>query len=422
MARIINPSEYIRSQVAVDPSYMVTSRLRRFENQSEAAGTRKGDGWRRNGQDEMLLEVVTRLGVITLSQACRYVYSKAYETVRKRLGKMVDAGLLKRMDTMLWAGSIFYPTRAGRRAVLGDNSPLIVMEPPAESTMLHRLLVTEEALKLLAAGKTIITEREARLFEMGETPDKIEDRNIFLASMGVRRSINNSPGAVPTPQGTRYGTVERFLLLPTPAAESDYRIPDLFEVTETGELRVVEVELTPKRPVRMRGILAGYREACRGHNLEPKASMRSLKEVGPLYRQFAGVRWVGTESVIDMIRGSENGVDPITGKENPGLVRPLWDGSINTHLFYRDQSSWAMEKRGWPVSVELIDLAHDSGLEYALHQLIFPVKYRSTLREWRRWRKIWKQDVLGDPDPIPFPQWLRLPGQMKNMNYHQFEK
>lgn len=416
MVRKISVSEQVRMQVPAVPSEMMIAKRRRWEKQGPTAGTKTGDGWRRSHHDELFLDAVTRLGAVTLSQACRYIYPHAYETVRKRLAKMVDAGLLNRIDTLMWAGSIFYPTRAGREVVVvREESPLLSMEPPAESTMLHRLLVAEEALRLMAEGKTIITEREARLYEMGTSHDSIDERNLFLAQKGVQGSIRNSPGVVPTQQGTQYGTVDRYLLVPTPLAESRYRIPDLFEVLETGELRAIEVELTLKRPARLRGILEGYRRACRGHKSEPYGSTRSLKEVGPLYRQFAGVQWVATQPVVDMLRGPDSGVNPISGKEDIGLVRPLWDKGSTTHLFYRTEKSKQMVRKNWPVSVRLLDLSHDPGLEYALHQMVLPARYRTPLRQWRIWREVWKDEVAGDIDPVSFPQWIRLPGQMKKL-------
>lgn len=416
MVRKISVSEQVRMQVPAAASEAIIAKHRRWNKQGLTAGTKTGDGWRRSHHDEIFLDAVTRLGAITLSQACRYIYPQAYETVRKRLAKMVDAGLLNRVDTLMWAGSIFYPTRAGREAiVVREESPLLSMEPPAESTMLHRLLVAEEALRLLAEGKTIITEREARLYEMGSSHDSIDERNLFLAQQGVRGSVRNSPGVVPTQQGTRYGTVDRYLLVPTPMAESKYRIPDLFEVLDTGELRAIEVELTLKRPARLRGILSGYKDACRAHQPEPRGSTRSLKEIGPLYRQFAGVQWVATQPVIDMLRGPAGGVNPISGKQDIGLVRPLWDRGLNTHMFYQQRGTWMLDRPGWPVSVRLLDVSHDPGLEYALHQMVLPPQYRAPLRQWRIWREVWEEEVAGDDHPVSFPQWIRLPGKIKEL-------
>lgn len=356
---------------------------------------------------------VTRLGVMTISQAHRYIYDLAPETVRKRIGKMADAGLLNRVDTLAWAGVIIWPTRAGRQAILDEESPLLSMEPPSESTMLHRLLVAEEALKIMAAGVEVITEREARLYEIGSTPDTIEDRDMFLAGKGVRRSVNGSRGVVPTQEGTQHGVVDRYLILPTPGAESTYRIPDLFEVTRHGELRAIEVELSPKRPARLRGILAGYREACSGHHPAPRGAGKTIPEVGVLRRQFAGVRWVATEPVLTMLRGPEGGVNRFTGKEDIGLVRPLWDATPSTHLLFAHPGSWAMEKVAWPLSVAPLDLSHDPGLEYALCQTVLPSRFRSTISQWRTWRKIWAKEVQEDENPVPFPLWLRAPGTLE---------
>lgn len=395
------------------PSYSAVARRRRRASVGVFSGTNSGDGWRRLAEDEKVLEAATLLGVISLRQAHRYIYDLTFTSTRKRLARMVDVGLLVRLDNLNWAGAIYYPTRAGRKAILEEDSPLLALEPPAESTMLHRLIVAEEALKLLSAGKTIITEREARLYEMGTTPENIEDRDYFLERKGVKRSINNSPGVVPTKQSTNYGVVDRYLLVPTRGGESHYRIPDLFEVTDTGELRAIEVELTPKRPARLRGILKGYRDACLAHNQEPRGTSRTLKEVGPVFRQLAGVKWVGTEPVINMIRGPEGEVNSFSGKKDIGIVRPLWESSLNTHLFYASPSSWPMVREAWPVSVNVLDLSYDPGLEYALEQMTMPVNLRHSFNQWAKWRKIWMKEMDGDKETIPFTKWIRLPGNFQ---------
>lgn len=406
-------SEQVRAQTPLIPSKSVGERLRRQRNQGSEAGKKVGDGWVRTPADDLFLEMSTRLGVITVSQAHRYIYPTLKpETVRKRISMMEQAGLVKKIDTLAWAGVVVYPTVAGRRAVLDEDSPLLAMEPPSESTMLHRLLVTEEALKLVAQNVEIITEREARLYEMGMTPEKIEDRDVFLASKGVRRSVDGSRGVVPTHQSTEHGTVDRYLIVPTPGAESQYRIPDLFEVTAHGELRAIEIEITPKRPARFRAILAAYREACVGHNPVPHGVKKTLKETGPILRQLAGVRWIATDPVMAMLRGYPDGINPFSGKEDIGMVRPLWNSQIDTHLFFSHPSTWNLDRKAYPLSTAPLDVSHDPGLEYALHQAVLPANFRSTIREWRKWRKIWQQETANDTNPTDFTQWLRAPGTL----------
>lgn len=416
LARIVSLSEQVRAQTPLVESNRVAARLRRQKNQGSDAGKKVGDGWVRTPADELLLEMITRLGVMTVSQAHRYIYPTLKpETVRKRISMMEQAGLVKKIDTLAWAGVVVYPTVAGRRAVLEEDSPLLAMEPPSESTMLHRLLVTEEALKLVAQNIEIITEREARLYEMGMTPEKIEDRDVFLASKGVRRSVDGSRGVVPTHQNTEHGTVERYLIVPTPGAESQYRIPDLFEVTKNGELRAIEIEITPKRPARFRAILAAYREACVGHNPVPHGVKKTLKETGPKLRQLAGVRWIATDPVMAMLRGYPGGINPFSGKEDIGMVRPLWNSQIDTHLFFSHPSTWNLDRKAYPLSTAPLDVSHDPGLEYALHQAVLPANFRSTIREWRKWRKVWQQETANDADPVGFTHWIRKPGQLKKL-------
>ena len=413
MARIVSVSEQVRMTTPAAVSKATEARERRHRRRGAAAGTRRGDGWQRSADDERLLEWSTRLGAITVRQAHRYIYSHAsFQTARKRIAAMVQAGLLQRLDTVPWAGTVIWPTRAGRQAVTAEDSPLRALEAPADSTLLHRLLVAEEALKLLAARKTVITEREIRLYEMGSTA-RLEDRNQFLAEAGVRRSIDGAPGVVPTVEYTEHGRVESWLTLPLPGGKTSYRIPDLLEVTADGELRAIEVESTVKAPARMRDILEGYRDACLAHNTAFRELGYTLKQAGPLRRQFIGVRWVVTDPVMIQLRGHPGGVNPFSDKPDTGLVREVWDRSLNTHLFYEKETTWQLDKSGWPLSITALDLSHDPGLEYQLHQRVLPVKFRTSLREWRTWRKVWESDVDGDDAPVAFVQWLRAPGNLQ---------
>lgn len=412
MARVVDVSEQVRLQVPTTPSYDVISRKRRQRNRGADAGLNKGDGWRRSGADQRLLEWSTRLGVITVRQAARYIYKGSHDYARKRVRRMAQAGLVKRLDTAPWAGTVVWPTTIGRQAATDEDSPLRVMETPADSTLPHRLLVAEEALRLLAAGKTVITEREIRLYETVSGAN-LEARDQFLAEAGVRRSINGSPGVVPAVEHTEHGSVERWLTLPMPGVHTAFRIPDLLEVTDRGELRAIEVETAQKSLSRMREILAGYRDACLGHNMVLRDAGYDLPTAGALRRQFVGVRWVVTDPVMIQLRGHPGGVDPVTGKDDVGLVREVWDKSMNTHLFYKEKDTWALSKKNWPLRATALDVSHDPGLEYQLHQRVLPAAYRTSMQEWRVWRKVWEHDVAGDDNPVAFVQWLRAPGNLK---------
>ena len=213
MARIVGVSEQVRSTTPAAPSPARQAHQRRRASQGAQSGLKRGDGWLRNAADERVLEWSTRLGAMTINQAHRHIYGTTFQTARKRIGRMAQAGLLQRLDTVPWAGVVIWPTPAGRQAVTDTDSPLRAMEAPADSTLLHRLLVAEEALTRLAAGKVIITEREARLYESGTTDPEMRD--MFLETMGVRRSIDGSRGVVPAIEHTPSGPVERVLTLPT---------------------------------------------------------------------------------------------------------------------------------------------------------------------------------------------------------------
>lgn len=413
MARIVSVSEQVRMTTPTTASKAVEARKRRTRRRGAQAGTRIGDGWRRSADDERLLEWSTRLGAITIRQAHRYIYPRvSYQTARKRVAAMAQAGLVQRLDTLPWAGTVIWPTTAGRQAVTAPDSPLRALEVPADSTMLHRLLVAEEALKLLAAGKTVITEREIRLYET-VSGAQVEDRNQFLVEAGLRRSIDGKPGVVPAVANTKHGRVERWLTVPLEGGKTSFRIPDLLEVTAGGELRAVEVEIAQKSPSRMRDILAGYRDACLAHNSVLPDVGYDLPTAGALRRQFRGVRWVVTDPVMIQLRGHPGGVNPVSGKVDTGLVRKVWADSLNTHLFYEKEDTWALRNKGWPLSATALDVSHDKGLEYQLCQRALPTRFRTSMTQWWAWRRVWEKDVADDANPAPFVQWLRAPGNLK---------
>lgn len=412
MARKIGIAEQVERTVANAPSRHVEAHHRRSTNQTANAGTRHGDGWRRNHYDQLLLESATRLGALSIRQAARHIYPHlAYSTVRRRIGMMIQAGLLERIDTVPWAGVVVFPTALGRRAgVTDEHSPLRKPEPPADSTMLHRLLATEYALTYIAQGFNIITEREARMFETGAAILEPDDRDQFLHDRGVVRSDGVSRGVVPSPDEVGNMRVERWLTLPMKDASTHVRIPDFLVVTKHGELRSIEVEPTMKSNSRARGILTGYRDHCLQHNPVPHGIEQSLKEAGAKRGQFTSVQWIVSEAVDQQFRGHPSGTNPITGKPDKGLVREVWDSNPHTRLFFRDENTWGLHHGGWPISVSSLDVSFDEGMEYALSQRNLPSAYRTSMASWKVWRTLWNKDMAGEDNPVPFTQWLRAPG------------
>lgn len=415
MARLVEVSEMVRSTVkTVEPESVVSKRRRRRSAGSDS-GKKNGDGWRRTTSDQILLNMSTRLGAISQRQAVKYVYDTTEKNVQRRVQFMVEAGLLQRIDTLPWAGTVLWPTRAGRIVGVGEDSPLVEMEPPSITTMLHRLLVAEEALKAsLVHHRAVFTEREIQVCQ-ARGGDYLYR---MLEDAGVRRSAGGTAGVVPTKtfadlDGRGRREIEAWLVVPMPHGDTDVRSPDFIEVTERGTLRAVEVELTAKANQRTRNILASYRDCVTGHGEVMRGQGWTLQKAKQHLRQFESVRWVCTHPVYDLLRGPEGGINPMTHKPDKGMVREVWDESLSSFLFFEKPDTWKLDKTRWPISCELIDIAHDPGLEYELLQRSLPPTYRCSYSAWRKWRRIWKTDVAGDTNPVGFEQWLRFPGNYR---------
>lgn len=416
MARLVGVSEQVQRTVPVSSTEAGKASSRRRKYRSYMSGLRRGDGWIRSEYDQFLLETVTRLGVMSIRQAHRYIYPHlSFKTVRLRVGMMVQAGLLERIDTLGWAGTIVWPTASGRRAGTHDEpSPLRTMEAPSEATMLHRLLVSEYALTYIANGVSIITEREARVYETGDAIFNVDDRIDFLGQMGVVRSNGQSRGVVPSPDVVAEKNVERWMTLPVHDGQTRVRVPDFLIVTKDGELRAMEVEPTAKQSSRLRSILKAYRDVSLRHNPVITGTNTTLGEAGRLPGQFNSVRWIATTPVQHQLRGDESGFNKVTGKPDIGLVREVWNDSVNTHLFFQKEETWNLEKMGWPISVAPLDVSFDPGIEYAVEQRNLPMNFRCSFQEWHRWRKLWERDMDGEEHPAPFTQWLRYPGVLES--------
>lgn len=421
MVKIVSYADLIREENARADTRAQKERNRVKKHMGPRAGTGKGDGWRRLPEDTQLLDIVTRLGCMTVRQAQRYIYpTKAYSTVRRRISKMTAAGLLSKMDSIPWAGIIIWPTPSGRRAVLNPGDPLMSLTPPAESVALHKILVAEQALKIVANGGTIITEREIQRYEAGAALNDTTMRDRFLADFHLRDGTTGGAGVVPSIEYTDNGELKRYLTLPTPTApRTKTRVPDLIQVTDNGMLRAIEVELQLKEDWRFRPILEGYRDACIQHAPISATQPARITDMKPIYHQFRNVHWVCSEPVLRVLRGYPTGVNPLTGSPDMGLVHDIWGQADTTRLFYTDRDKLKLEKTNYPISAELVDVSHDPGLEYAVAQRFLPVKYNVAMAQWSRWRTLWEKDMRGEDNPVGFIEWLRNPDTQKTLETHR---
>lgn len=408
------------------------ARERRRRSRGERSGLTRGDGWRRDGRDMELLGFLSRFTVISVRQAARFFYDGSWETARQRIRKMVEGGLLERDNSMPWAGPVVWPTLDGQRTVLGAAHPLSTGVRPKASQMLHRLLITEQAAALVTSGREVFSEREIRMFET-RGPGELSD---WLSARGVVAGDGSAPGVVPTVYDETLDSSgamarrERWLACVTTPAGSTRRVlryPDLIEVTDDGELRAIEIELSDKEMSRLRGYVDGYRDAgpfmVTGDDGQPQVR----------YRQFRYVRWLCSPSVRRQLVGHRGGVHPVTGAPALGVIRSSYGDQNNPYV--GDTSSVYQRRvrnkqtgqaatvpvefdrdgvaQGRPMSGELIPVPDDDGIAWRLTQLFMPDRMYCSLGEWGRWRDLWLEDLpeFGrEPDELPFHQWISLSG------------
>jgi hypothetical protein len=172
-------------------------------------------------RDRELVRLVGRHGVMTVEQAMRATGVGRTATYR-RAAALIEAGLLERLHLLRSEPSLLHATRDGLRyAKLA--MPVAAISP---GTVDHWLRCTTAALDLGEehGHDRVLTERDI------VSREALEDR--ALGKIRVGRSLE-------------HGT-QRF------------HRPDLIASSEKG-LIAVEVELTPKAPHRLEGLLRGWR-------------------------------------------------------------------------------------------------------------------------------------------------------------------
>jgi hypothetical protein len=181
----------------------------------------RGTGPRQN-RDKELVRYVGRHGVVRIGQVMAAMGAGRSVTY-DRVAACVDAGLLERLELVRSEPGLLRATRDGLRYA-GLGLPLAVVSPGAVDHWL-RCASTAQLLGEEFGHERILTEREIVLAE------QIEERPIASAKVG------ELPNGAPRMHRA-----------------------DLAVLTEAGTI-AVEVELTPKSPRRLEGILRGWRRA-----------------------------------------------------------------------------------------------------------------------------------------------------------------
>jgi hypothetical protein len=174
-------------------------------------------------RDQELVRYVGRHGVVTIGQVM-----KAMEMGRtvayRRVAACAEAGLLERLDVLSTEPSILRATRDGLRYA-GLGLPVAEVSPGAVVHWL-RCAATAQHVGEHFGHDRVLTERELMAAEA------CEPLPIASAAMGDLRK-----------------------------GPSRWHRPDLAVITEDEGTIAVEVELTPKAPSRLQGIIRAWRRA-----------------------------------------------------------------------------------------------------------------------------------------------------------------
>lgn len=348
----------------------------RLGNQGVSSGTVRRHGWRRTPADEQLLEFAGAFGAVTLRHAAEHFYGGVWETARKRVQYMREAGLLERSDNLRWAGTVVFPTAAGMAAAAAPGLPELRALVPSEERMLHRLLVAEAALRMRARGVRVIAERQIRAVERAN--DEGRAAEALARFCGV--AVAGSPAAAelgvtvsPTVDGNGRA---RWFGVPV-GVTGELHWPDFMAVVG-GRLVAVEMEITHKERWRMLQVLRGYKLAVEaGH--------------------IAQVLWEVTPDVQIQLEGRRG-----SGGWEDGLLQEL--GFLESE----QAPDWSV--KGRPMVVRAAQ-GRDEGVRYALSQKTLPPSLRCSYRQWQQWRGVWEQEQT----PLEFEEWLMRPRTMAQL-------
>lgn len=346
----------------------------RSANQGAGAGTARRHGWKRTPADEELLDFAGRFGAVTLRHATQHFYGGVWETARKRVQYMAEAGLLDRNDNLKWAGTLIYPTAAGMSAVRALGHPELRAIAPSDERMLHRLLVAEAALRMHARSVPVISERQMRAVERAEDGGRAAEAFALLSGVAVDGS-GESGGPIVRPTVDGVGRV-RWWGIPA-GTKGEVHWPDFMAIVG-GRMVAVEVEIAMKERWRMLSVLRGYKMAIEGGHI-------------------AQVLWQVTPDVLVQLQGrrGSNG----------------WEDGLLQELGYLESGrvpDWSV--KGRPMVVRAIE-GSDEGVRYALSQRVLVPSIRSSYRQWKVWRSIWMEESPS----LDFEDWLMRPTTMARL-------
>lgn len=300
-------------------------------------------------------------------QANSHLYGGHIQTANRRVGYMVDAGLLFRGDNLRWAGSVLWPSAAGMRACgLGEGA--VVLPPPempTEERLLHRLLTVDWAMRAGRQFDQVVSEREMRTVE--RQPAGVAEA--FAGSLGLRcrPSIEATSGAEQARQ--------RWFAIPVRGGP-ELHWPDVLAVWRGG-LVAVEIEVSVKPADRVRRVLNAYRAAL---------------DTGHVQQ----VAWMVTPQVWAQLGGWQTP----SGTWVDGLLQQMG------FPFAPAGGPVDWQQPGLPMVLRQVQV-DDDGLRYAMDQKSLPTGARCSFRQWKMWQDQFQQ--LGEPDGFTFPEWLLQP-------------
>lgn len=209
----------------------------------------------------------------------------------RRVAHCIDRGLLERLELLRREPSLLRATRRGLRFA-GLGLPLAIVSPASVD---HSLRCASTAIELgrEAGADRVLSERELILAE------RVEGRPIASAKVGELpggRPRLHRPDLVVLPSGHPLVRLHQERIGPSSSA------PDGNQARRTGEdggVVVVEVELTPKSPQRLREIVRGWRRASWvdevRYHCEPGPTRRAVERA--VSKLHAGDRIVITEAL-----------------------------------------------------------------------------------------------------------------------------